>query len=164
MWTSNGSALAPAIATPSRVPLRLRMAEHPGRNYLDGGWWPQSRDLLVELADLVDHFPAGFGRIVSATVSRPDWEVVPRHIRIAGGSMKVGSFPREDTHLVTLKTSDRAVLRVLVVPSDYLRDGDEALLAAATIGSARSPWIGGTGPLVSAPASIRWMTDCDGGS
>jgi hypothetical protein len=115
------------------------MAEHPGRNYLDGGWWPQSRDLPVELADLVDHFPVELGRIVRALVSPPDWEPAPRRIPVSGGFVKAGSFPRDDTHLINLTTSDRRVLHVLVVPPGYTRDqGDEALLAAATRGNAHS--------------------------
>jgi hypothetical protein len=139
MSTSNGSTLAPPIPPPSRGPLRLRMAEHPGRNHLDGGWWPQSRDLTVELADLVDHFPGKFGRIDRALVSPPDWEPAPRRIPVTAGYVKVGSFPRDDTHLILLRTSDRATLRVLVVPPGFTLDqGAEALLAAATTGNAHS--------------------------
>ena len=53
--------------------------------------------------------------------------------------MKVGSFPRDDTHLVLLKTADHAELRVLVVPPGMSSDqGDEALLAAATPGYAHT--------------------------
>jgi hypothetical protein len=139
MSTSNGPILVAQVPTPSRGPLRLRMAEYPGRNHLDGGWWPQSRDLAVELADLVDHFPAQFGRIVRALISPPDWDPAPRRIPVAGGYLKVGSFPRDDTHLIRLKTSDRTVLRVLVVPPGFTDDqGAEALLAAATTGNAHS--------------------------
>jgi hypothetical protein len=122
-----------------RVPLRLRMAAHPGRGELDGGWWPQSRDLGVELADLVDHFPPEWGRILLATISPPDWDPAPRRIPVARGHVKVGSFPCDDTHLVLLKTADHPRLRVLVVPADMSSDqGDEALLAAATPGYAHT--------------------------
>ena len=139
MSTSNGPILVSEIAAPSRAPLRLRMAEHASRNHLDGGWWPQSRDLVVELADLVDHFPPQFGRIVRVLVSPPDWSPAPRHVPVTGGYVKVGSFPRDDTHLIHLKTSDRTVLRVLVVPTGVTDDqGDEALLAAATPGNVHS--------------------------
>jgi hypothetical protein len=139
MSTSNDSVPASEIARPSRRPLRLRMAEHPGRDHLDGGWWPQSRDLAVELADLVDHFPAQFGRIGRALFSPPDWDPAPRRIPVTGRYVKVGSFPHDDNHLIYLKTSDRTVLRVLVVPSGFSQaQGDEALLAAATPGNAHS--------------------------
>jgi hypothetical protein len=118
-----------------RVPLRLRMSPRPGRDRLDGGWWPQSRDLAVELADLVDQFPPASGRVVRALYSPPDWDVSARRIPVAGGYVKVGSFPRDDTHLIQLKTSDRKVLYVLVVPPDMSQErGEGALLAAATPG------------------------------
>ena len=135
MTTSDGP-----ILTRTRVPLRLRMVEHPGHYHLDGGWWPQSRDLAIELADLVDHFPAVLGRIVRVVYSPPDWDPAPRRIPTTRGYVKVGSFPRDDTHLVLLKTSDRNVLRVLVVPPELSADqGSEALLAAATRGNAEPP-------------------------
>lgn len=123
----------------ARQPLRLRMNHTQGADCLDGGWWPQSRDLTVELADLVDHFPPGYGRVVRALFSPPDWDPPPRRVLVAGGFVKVGSFPRDDTHLIELKTSERTVLHVLVVPPEFSDDqGDEALLAAATSGNAHS--------------------------
>jgi len=128
-----------AVQSPTspRAPLRLRMADRPGTSTLDGGWWPQSRDLAVELADLVAHFPAEQGRIVRAVVSPPDWDPAPRRIPLARGYMKVGSFPRDDTHLIHLNTADRTVLHVLVVPPGFTSaQGEEALLAAATEGNA----------------------------
>lgn len=107
-----------------------------GADRLDGGWWPQSRDLAVELADLVDHFPPECGRVVRALFSPPDWDPAPRRVPVASGYVKVGSFPRDDTHVIVLKTSDRTVLHVLVVPPAFSADqGAEALLAAATPGN-----------------------------
>ncbi|GAA1940093.1 DUF5994 family protein [Nocardioides hwasunensis] len=124
---------------PARGPLRLRMSQHPGRDTLDGGWWPRSRDLPVEMADLVDHFPSELGRVTRALVSPPDWDLRARAVAVSGRYVKVGSFPRDDTHLVLLTTSHRKLLRVLVVPPSLSDDqGEEALLAAATHGNAHS--------------------------
>lgn len=139
MSTSNSPIIVPEVAVPGRAPLRLRMAEHPGSGHLDGGWWPHSRDLAVELADLADHFPPRSGRIVRALISPPDWDPAPRRIAVARGYVTVGSFPRDDTHVILLTTSDRTVLCMLVVPPGFTRDqGDEALLASATAGNAHS--------------------------
>ena len=139
MSTSNGPKLESDASPASRRPLRLRMAENHGQDHLDGGWWPQSRDLSVELADLVDHFPPEFGRIVRARYSPPDWEPAPRRVRVAGAYVAVGPLLRDDIHLIYLRTSSRTVLRVLVVPPSFSDDqGEEALLAAATIGNAHS--------------------------
>ena len=139
MRASDEPILPPEMHRRSRGPLRLNMAEDPGRDRLDGAWWPRSRDLAVELADLVDHFPPRFGRIVSALFYPPDWDAGPRRVPAAGGDVKVGSSPRPDSHLIHLTTSDRTVLHVLVVPPGFTDDqGDEALLAAATSGNAHS--------------------------
>lgn len=127
------------LAAPDRGPVRLRLSARPGADRLDGGWWPRSRDLSVELADLVDHFPPGAGRVVRALFSRPDWDDAPHRIPIARGHLKVGSFPRDDTHLVLLSTSDRKVLHLLVVPPSFTAgQGHEALLASATPGNSHS--------------------------
>ncbi|WP_439939133.1 DUF5994 family protein [Nocardia sp. N13] len=112
------------------------MAEHPGKQILDGGWWPRTGDLAVELADLVDHFPAQSGRIARALVSPPDWDSTPRIVRVAGRYVKVGAFPGDDTHLILLTTSDRRTLHVLVVPPTFTPDqGDGALQASVKTGN-----------------------------
>lgn len=133
----------PILPSPSpargRGSLRLRVAEHPGRGQLDGGWWPWSRDLTLELPDLVDQFPPGSGRIVRVLFASPDWAPSPRRVRVPGGRVKVGRLPRGESHLVHLETSDCSVLRVLVVPPSFtVQQGEEALLAAATRGNAHS--------------------------
>jgi hypothetical protein len=122
---------------PERTTLRLRMGEQPRHGALDGGWWPQSRDLGLELADLIDHFP--LGRISRVLYSRPDWDTVARRIPVQGRHVKTGSFPRDDTHVVDLKMSDGRQLRLLVVPSRMsAEEGEEALLAASTPGNTHS--------------------------
>jgi hypothetical protein len=115
--TSQSSAVSndPGSST-LRHPLRLQLSESPGRAALDGGWWPQSRDIDIELADLVDRFPPFFGRVHRALYSRPDWETQPRNVRVARGMLKTGSFPRDDTHLMILSMSTHTRLHLLVVP------------------------------------------------
>jgi hypothetical protein len=123
----------------SRGALRLRMSDDPGRDVLDGGWWPRSRDLAMELVDLADHFPASLGRVTRALVSPPDWDARVRSVPVDGGDVTVESFIRDDTHLIELSTTSQPRLRVLVVPPEFTDDqGEEALLAAATPGNAHA--------------------------
>jgi hypothetical protein len=116
-----------------RHPLRLQLSEPPGRAALDGGWWPQSRDIDIELADLVDRFPAAIGRVDRALYSRPDWDTQPRNVRVARGMLKTGSFPRDDTHLMILSMSTHTRLTLLVVPPEHPM-GQQAMAIAA------DPW------------------------
>lgn len=112
---------SPTLA--ERAPLRLRLDNSFQSGQLDGAWWPQSRDLQREAADLVDHFPALIGRIARLLFSRPDWDTVPgdpsiRRVQATRGTVKMGSFPSDDTHVVVLKMSSGERLRLLVVPAD----------------------------------------------
>ncbi len=113
MTTSLSPPVTEALPAP-RVPLRLQLSESAGHDPLDGSWWPQSRDLDVELADLVDHFPKSRGEVYRAVVSRPDWDAAPHVVRVARGRLKVGSYPREDNHQVWLSMSNRELIRLSV--------------------------------------------------
>ena len=112
-----------------RVPLRLRLSDsaHP----LDGGWWPQSPFLAVELAQLVDQFPADRGRIVRAVCCPADWSDAPKRVSTARGYIEAGTFPPEDKHVVVLSTSDRHKLCLVVIPWDFTSRQGEAALAAS---------------------------------
>ena len=68
------TATAPAN---ERVGLRLRLLDPTAPGAVDGSWWPQSRDLAVELPDLVDHFPKERGQVHRVVFSRPDWDTGP---------------------------------------------------------------------------------------
>ena len=138
--TPSSPASSPAGSSAAAGPLRLRLAEQQGRDHLDGGWWPHSRDLGAELRELVDSFPPERGRVVRALYSPPDWEPgTPRNLPVAAGRIKVGSFPHDDTHRVQLTMSDRSVWHLVVVPVHFEADqGEEALLAATTPGNHHS--------------------------
>jgi hypothetical protein len=115
----------------------MQIAESPGvAGRISGAWWPQSRNLQVEAADLVDHFPDQVGHIDRLLFSRPDWDnpVVDgrgvRRIQARRGPVKVGSFPRDDTHLmiVLLSSGRRVSLKVIASATDPL-EADRQLRA-----------------------------------
>jgi hypothetical protein len=129
----------PSTASGTRAPLRLALTPGDRKQVLDGAWWPHSRDLPTELADLVDHFPTERARISRVVFSPPDWDGAQRRVQVEGRHVKAGSFPSDDTHVVVLRTSDRTYLTLLVVPPTYTTtQGEEAMLAAATPGNHHS--------------------------
>jgi uncharacterized protein DUF5994 len=124
----------------TRVPLRLRLSDPDRPHPLDGGWWPQSRNLGVEMADLVNGFPADRARIVRALYSPPDWEDAPKRVTTARGYIETAAFPREFSPVMILTTSDRQKLCLLVIPSDFSESqGETALEGAVTPYFASSP-------------------------
>ena len=150
-----------------RVPLRIRVDANGHDGPLDGAWWPQSRDLQREGADLVDNFPPLAGRVERLLFSRPDWDSVSgdptlHQIQSARGPVKVGSFPSDDTHVIIVKVSSGRRLRLLVVPSDT----DPALAAslmdqAADERNTQSPstLLGLSTPDQSESADTLWVDD-----
>jgi len=133
---TSSDRLPPASAR--RGPLRLRLNESPERGAADGAWWPRSRDLQAEAADLVDHFPSSAGYINRLVFSRPDWDdsVVDdrgvRKIFAARGPVKVGSFPSDDTHLMILAMASGQQLKLAVLSSSIAPTEGERLLASAS--------------------------------
>lgn len=116
--------------------LRLSFGDRPGRDRLDGGWWPHSRSFALEFARLVEGFPRELGRVVAAVYSAADWDDAPRRVAVRRGHVKVAKSSHADTHFVDVTTADRVVHRLLVVPSGFdTAQGEEALLASATRGN-----------------------------
>ncbi len=159
---------ADAPSSPAaREPLRIRLDNGFTSGPLDGAWWPQSRNLQIEAADLVDHFPDLLGGIDRLLFSRPDWDAVRgapsvRHIHAAIGTVKVGSFPSDDTHVMIVKMRSGQRLRLLVVPSDTHPDlAAQVMEQAADDRNTHSPsaLLGLSGPDQSEVALSVWDDD-----
>ena len=135
MATSSGSSPS---STTTRVPLRLQLGDPDSPEGAAGAWWPQSRDLQAEAADLVDNFPDSAGRIHRLLYSRPDWDDATvdghgvRRIKAGRGPVKVGSFPKDDTHLMVVSLASGRRLKLTVIPSDAdAADGERRLHSTA---------------------------------
>lgn len=136
--TASPSASTPSSSGTVRRPLRLRLRGAPVPGHVDGAWWPQTRCLADEAADLVDNFPVASGRVSRLLFSRPDWDdgVVDgrgvRRVLAQRGPVKVGSFPGDDTHQMVLTMSTGERLRLLVVPCDATGDEAERAMESCT--------------------------------
>jgi hypothetical protein len=147
--------------------LRIRLDNSFQSGPLDGAWWPQSRDLQAEAADLVDHFPDLVGRIERLLFSRPDWDPATsapsmRRIQAGRGAVKVGSFPSDDTHIMVVKLSSGQRLRLLVIPSDTAPDQAASVMEqAADDRNTRPPTalLGLSGPDQSGIGIHAWNDD-----
>ena len=110
---------------------RLRLATDIGRGSLDGGWWPRTRDLAAELAELAAALAPDLGTIVRVEVSPADWDELPPIAQAFSDA--------DETHRIDVQLSPGTTLRLLVVPPSMTTDqGEEALLAAATYGYAHT--------------------------
>jgi hypothetical protein len=130
----------PTPAPTTRQPLRIRLSDPAHPHPLDGGWWPQSSCLSVEMADLVDGYPAEHARIVRALYSPPDWEDAPKRVTTARGYIETVPFAHDHSPVVILTTSARHKVCLLVIPPDLsAAEGEAALAASVTPYFATSP-------------------------
>jgi hypothetical protein len=98
-----------------------------------GAWWPESRNLTEQLPGLFALWPAEAGRIVRVLYSPPDWDDHPRSVQMGDGRrIKTGSFPRDDTHQLTLSMMDGARYAITVLAPDTPPDTASDLLSAYT--------------------------------
>lgn len=88
------------------------------RDLPDGAWWPQNRSLSDQLKRLFGMWPPEAGRIQRVLYSPPDWDDHPRLVDVDGRWVRTGSFPDDDTHLLTLTMLDRNRRAIVVIPPD----------------------------------------------
>jgi len=128
-----------------RVALRVGLYASISDDCRDGVWWPQSRDLRVEVADLVDNFPDPAAGITRVLLARSDWVNASdgrpvRQVRSRHGEVNVGFLARGGarTTVLLLGTGQRLRLRVIASSADprlaggLLRDAGEPRRVPAT--------------------------------
>ncbi|MGW1069752.1 DUF5994 family protein [Streptomyces aureus] len=122
--------LAPGAAPPARLALK---ADGPSRGFLDGAWWPRSRDLLRELPALTDVLDPLWGRIIHIAVNPEHWPVIPHKVPVSGHIVKVGWFtPEIDPHKLLLLSYGTGRWDLLVIPPETGPEAAARLMAAAS--------------------------------
>src|ERR1700712_2707487 len=107
----------------------------------DGGWFPRSRDLAVEVPELVAELDRRGIRVERFTYPLDPWLPAPRKIVVSGRVVRTGGFRSMDPQVVCLTWNGgqrRADLLVVPPETDVLT-GARALRLAVRRGLPRSP-------------------------
>jgi hypothetical protein len=167
------AAPAPKLDDHPALALRLRLKPKgslPG--YVDGGWWPRSRDLAVELPVLARVLAVRLGRVTRITFPLDAWDIPPRQITVDGGMVRLEGFHHQDEHVVHVSGPDRRRISLLMIPPDATATAaHDAMMAAsgrenvdqpADLLTATGAVSGGTQPrlrLIRDADQDRWATD-----
>ncbi|MFI8090345.1 DUF5994 family protein [Streptomyces sp. NPDC086080] len=121
----------PEVAAPAaRLALKT---DGTSRGFLDGAWWPRSRDLLIELPALTDVLDPLWGRITRIAVNPEHWPVIPRKVPVDGHIVKVGWFaPEIDPHKLLLLLYGTGRRDLLIIPPETGAESAARLMAAAS--------------------------------
>ena len=139
--------ISPAAMTDSgfRAGIDVRVSLRPeagnGRSPFDGAWFPRSRDLAVELPELVAALDKRGLRIERFTFPLDAWSPAPRKVVVGGRVVRTGGFRSMDDGVVCLTWAGgtrRADLLVVPPETDVIT-GARALRLCTRRGLPRSP-------------------------
>ncbi|MDQ0383163.1 DUF5994 family protein [Amycolatopsis thermophila] len=99
----------------SGSPAKL-MAPIPG--YVDGAWWPRTRDLSAELPALLAVLAARLGPIAGLSYHSAAWDPGARRFGSAGSLVPRGGYRRQNQDTVEVRTLSGDRVTLAVVSSD----------------------------------------------
>lgn len=129
------------MATPqnvSRVSFRRPLSSI---GFIDGAWWPTSRDLEHELPDLIRAMSDEGVDIRRVSYNRNWWQPAPSRIRCGGQVVRLGGFAYQDELLIGLVEESRTFRRDFLVidPRTDAAQAEAALKLAAESGGTDRP-------------------------
>ncbi|GAA2816508.1 DUF5994 family protein [Crossiella cryophila] len=132
--------LAPAsIEPPGNIP-RLRLKPQARvTGYVDGAWWPRTRDLAAELTALLPVLTIRLGRVERVTFNLTMWQPTARRLPVHTRSVRVEGFRAQQPDTVTVTGRGRQRLVLLVVPPETRPAiAHDIMMSAARRGNADS--------------------------
>ena len=141
MTTITRAALDDGFRAGIDVRVSLRPDAGSGASPFDGGWFPRSDDLRVELPELIAELDRRGIRVERFTYAIDAWLPVPRKLVVQGRVIRTGGFRSMDSHVVCLTWAEgtrRADLLVVPPDTDVLT-GARALRLSTRRGLPRSP-------------------------
>ena len=123
------------------VRVSLRDGAGDGNSAFDGAWFPRSRDLAVELPELIAELDRRGVRIERFTYALDAWAPVDRKIVVGGRTVRTGGFRSMDHGVVCLiwDGGARRADMLVVPPETDVLTGARALRLCTRRGLPRSP-------------------------
>jgi hypothetical protein len=119
--------------------LRLKPAGSAS-GYVDGAWWPRSRDLAAELPALADVLTVRLGSVWQVVYPLRAWDTAARRIQFDGHPVRLQGFHAQDENAISIVALDRQRIRLLVIPVDASeKAGHDAMMTASGRDNADNP-------------------------
>jgi hypothetical protein len=108
--------IAPQTVNSPRQSLRLQLKPNaPPTGYVDGAWWPRSRELTDELVALTDVLAIRLGPVVRVAFASAAWNPV---VEVAGRAVRLTPLRPQHKNIVRVTGSDGRQITLLVVPPE----------------------------------------------
>jgi hypothetical protein len=136
LTTKSGSTSRARPVEAPRGPLRLRLKPKAStEGWVDGGWWPRSRDLAAELPGLLAVLAVRLGRIERVSYHLGDWGPTGGKISCAVGVVRLGGYRTQRADTVDVLAAGSRVTLLVVPPETSAQMAHAALMAAGHRGN-----------------------------
>ncbi|HEY2203295.1 MAG TPA: DUF5994 family protein [Pseudonocardia sp.] len=126
-------APAPAPAGVRSARLSLKPATGP-TGYVDGGWWPRSRELAQELPGLLAGLRGRLGPVESVSYHLGDWTPPPHRMSVDGVSFRTAGYHFQRPSTVDVIARTERITLLVIAPEESEQTANRALEAAASPG------------------------------
>ncbi|VVJ21817.1 Uncharacterised protein [Amycolatopsis camponoti] len=118
--------------TAVRDEVRLQRKPAAGGGYVDGAWWPRSREAGVEFADLITAARDQVGQVERIGYPLGDgWELTHRKLVVDGHLVRLEGFHAMPAHTLTLIGTQQRRLTLLVIAPGTPQDTATTVLRTA---------------------------------
>ncbi|MGY1814389.1 DUF5994 family protein [Blastococcus sp. SYSU D00820] len=123
------------------VRVSIRSDAGDGTSTFDGAWFPRSRDLAVEVPELIAALDRRDLRVERFTYALDAWLPAPRKVVVGGRTVRTGGFRSMDPGVVCLSWAggNRRADLLVVPPETDVVTGARALRLCTRRGLPRSP-------------------------
>lgn len=127
-FTAAGTAPAAGSTRPApRLKLKPRA---PTLGFVDGGWWPHSRDLATELPALLAVLAQRLGPVERVSYHLADWDPAARVVKVDGRTVRLGGFRSQRAHTIDVLGATLRLTLLVVAPEAPPRRAHQSLLTA----------------------------------
>jgi Family of unknown function (DUF5994) len=141
MTASTRTALDAGFRGGIDVRVSLRDGAGDGSSAFDGAWFPRTRDLAVEVPELIAELDRRGVRVERFTYALDAWSPVPRKVVVADRVVRTGGFRSMDPGIVCLTWAggNRRANLLVVPPETDVLTGVRALRLCTRRGLPPSP-------------------------
>ncbi|TQM37517.1 DUF5994 family protein [Pseudonocardia cypriaca] len=132
--TSAATTNTPSIDDHQHLRLRLK-PRGPVTGFVDGGWWPRSRDLPAELPELLAVLAVRLGPVESVSYHLDTWGPTPRRIVLDGRLVRLAGYRSQHPATIDVISAAHRVTLLVVAPDAAPDAAHSALMAAGHRGN-----------------------------
>lgn len=123
----------PPLAHPTHNRFQLKLAGSIA-GAVDGAWWPESRNLAIELITIMGEVHARIASVERVCYRYSDWAEAPRTVLVDGRAVKLDGYLYQEIDTVRLVGSNETLV-IALVPAATDSDTAQAAMTLAMTGA-----------------------------